>query len=1174
MDITDGESMKTRIMFFLIAGAMMASAQTWQSIGPYGGEIYPLCVNQNDVLYARFSNKLWTFADPAKIWYPVFSDCRFFKIGGDNNLYAEDLSNSIHVSTDWGKNWKVLPNARADINLERMAISATGVFYLANGSQVFTSTDQAATWKQVPGNFENSAEHVLLSGANIFIYGKSRLFRSADGGNTWQRLYSSLVDIQDFLAINANELLLSVGTESAGNIYRSADGGVSWSLTALPYARRLFFGAPNWLMGAAAQPDSPSAAHSFVSSNGGASARPADVGLPIYAFAVTSQGTLYAASSDGLWSSTDGGGSFTAVSPHAANAAGMVATAGGVLFAVTQNSDKYRFWQSHNGGAAWNEIDGKRWFGEPSQFFDLQVFPDNRLWLLLGYPTGDRSIIYESRDGGASWTVKRRSPLAFSGFAFDRSANACYAWDVSGKVFYRSADYGANWLPTVLTFNVLKMMPAGGGWVYALAGNSPGNPNALYRSFNNGVAWEPPINIAESEGDVALYCTNKFGDLFQIVARIGAGQTYNLTRVQRSVDAGASWQDITPKDHTSLPLRTAAEMTADDNGVLFLQTSAFVLKSVDNGDTWSPIFEKQKTDAEVRRLFVNETTILVGTFANSIFQTSRPATLFKSQNLDGIEYPIAKTFGVHWVDFDGDGWDDLFLTNDGRNELYKNNNGTLKRISGGEIVSDEEPSRAASWADYSNDGLPDLYVANNNKLNSLYRNLGTGAFKKITSGNIVEDIGSFRGCAWGDVNKDGFLDLYLTRVEGANILYLATGTGNFNRSTANLIGGTGDRSYGCAWADFDNDGDLDLYVCNDGPDQLWEQVSPMKFSLVNQERITPNTGLSVGCSWGDVNNDGFLDLLVTNANKEAANRLYLNNGNGSFRTAGGIISTDAAVSKGSGWADFDNDGDLDLLISNNGSFFIYRNNGGSFEREAAEFTYFGGNSHSVAWADVDNDGDLDVAISSYDRKTVLYKNNSPAKNWLKINCEGSASNKGAVGAQVRVKAVINGRAVWQMREISSQTGYAAQNSMVQHFGLGDAARVDSITVVWPNGKRQSMANVAINQTILLREAADSRVEMPTSALTAAVRLLPNRPNPFNGTTTISFELPRPSEVSVEIYDAAGRRVRTLLNKTLQAGAHTLYWDGRDDQGVCPSGLYFVKLTSASFSQVIKMTLLK
>ncbi|MDZ7316357.1 MAG: FG-GAP-like repeat-containing protein [candidate division KSB1 bacterium] len=1134
---------------------------SWSSLnGPYGGVVQSLYVNPNNQVYAEFAGKLWTSAD-LRNWVPIFQDCSHFMAGRDNTLFVQDSKNNLFFSTDWGAAWQEIPKMRNDLALERMAFGDGGRWYLAAGNQVLLSTDGGRNWTPFSFSFNNSAEKVRVDETgNLYVFGNSRLFISLDQGQTWRQIYSAYAEIQDVLAAGSMGLFLVVGTESGGQILKSTDRGSSWVASNLPYAKTLAY-SDSWLMGAFGKRGSLLNAASFISSNSGASWRMADVGYSIRSFAHTGDGKLLAASVDGLWVSADGGINWTIVGPPAADVRNIAGADWGI-FAVSRTADeKLRFWVTRNNGVSWSEVEKSRFLTEPRSVLGLQILPDGRLWMMLGYSSGtDRSILFESRDRGASWIVKRKSVHPISGFDFLASTAAAYLWEAGTRVYYYSSDYGAAWIPVSLPFPIYGLLTAQNGILYAFSGSDVNRPLQLFRSFSAGSAWDPPISLTEQPEMIYSLQTNFLGDLFKTVARQNADGSFAFVKLLRSIDFGDTWQDISPSAAASLSSSVPPQLLTDAGGALYLLCSK-VFKSNANGDRWEIDYEPANRSAEANILFVsNETsTLLAGLKAGGVSAKSLSGKMFVPKGLAEVEYPITKSYGVYWTDYNSDGFEDVFILNDGQNEFYHNDSGKLKKVTSGEIVTDPEPSRAAVWGDYNNDGYPDCYVANSGVGNCLYKNLGDGTFKKITLGNVVEDRGNFKSCAWGDVNRDGFLDLYLTRIDGRNLLYLNTGTGYFEKSYVNLIGENTDKSYGCAWCDFDNDGDLDLYVCNDGLDQLWEQVSPMKFAQLSQERLPQSPGLSVGCSWADVNNDGWMDLFVTMAG--AANRLYLNNGNGSFRLAGGELSLESGAFKGSGFADYDNDGDLDLAVTGNGVFRLYENREGVFQKENRfDISFFGDNSLALAWGDLENDGKLELIVGSYDRKNVVYSPSNVVGNWIRVKCVGTASNRQALGAKVVVKAVINGKAVMQTRELTSQSGYLAQSSLIQHFGLGDAQRADSIIVIWPNGKRQTTANVAVNQIVTITEAGGAKVE--DEAFPEDFSLLRNYPNPFNSTTTIRFAVRHKGETRVEILNIHGRILRRENLSKATPGIYEWQWDGRDSEGKdCPSGVYFIRIVT-------------
>ncbi|MEO8426497.1 MAG: VCBS repeat-containing protein, partial [Verrucomicrobiota bacterium] len=238
--------------------------------------------------------------------------------------------------------------------------------------------------------------------------------------------------------------------------------------------------------------------------------------------------------------------------------------------------------------------------------------------------------------------------------------------------------------------------------------------------------------------------------------------------------------------------------------------------------------------------------------------------------------------GMAWGDYDGDGNLDLFVANAGglNNFLYHNNgDGTFTTITTGSIVNDGGNSTACAWGDYDNDGHLDLFVANAFESNFLYHNNGDGTFTKITSGNIVTDIGASYGCAWGDYDKDGYLDLYVAS-SGGTFLYHNNGDGTFSKITTGTLATDVQNSASCAWADYDNDGWLDLFVAKglNQTDILYHNNGDGSFTKVTTGGVVVSATHSVGCAWGDYDNDGFLDLYV--ANRLQPSLLFHNNGNG------------------------------------------------------------------------------------------------------------------------------------------------------------------------------------------------------------------------------------------------------------------------------------------------------
>ncbi len=318
-----------------------------------------------------------------------------------------------------------------------------------------------------------------------------------------------------------------------------------------------------------------------------------------------------------------------------------------------------------------------------------------------------------------------------------------------------------------------------------------------------------------------------------------------------------------------------------------------------------------------------------------------------------------------------------------------------------------------------------------------------------------------------------------------NALYHNMQNGEFDRIGVSPFTTDQGDSRSCLWADYDNDGDPDLFIANSGaaPGELnflYENLGNGQFQAVTgtANPIINDKGLSNGGCWGDFDNNGLLDLYVVNRDSQP-NVLYINLGGGNFENASGsLIINEPADSRSAGWIDFDNDGWLDLFVTNAGTVdegarnVLYRNmHDGNFER-----IDFGppsddlGHSRGQAWADFDRDGDLDLAVvNANGEPNRLYRNNIADKNWLDVKLQGTLSNRQAVGSRVILQATITGETVRQMHEVSTTSAPLGQNDILVHFGLGDATAIDSLIVIWPNTGRQIYQAGSINTQIQLIE---------------------------------------------------------------------------------------------------------
>lgn len=581
------------------------------------------------------------------------------------------------------------------------------------------------------------------------------------------------------------------------------------------------------------------------------------------------------------------------------------------------------------------------------------------------------------------------------------------------------------------------------------------------------------------------------------------------------------------------------------------------------------------------------------------------------------------SISASWIDYDNDGDLDLFVSNPSitsGNSLYRNllvetGSPNFHNLTAGDIGNPGEGSLGNSWADYDNDGDLDCYVAGR-RSSRLYRNDGSDKFTRITGGDIGTADNRGFACAWGDYDNDGFADLVVALPAGfaglplkSNHLLKNNGDGSFTKidSGATVIN-SGQAPYTVpSWSDYDQDGDLDLFIGSGpangtvGPDYLYRNLlaesgtEPFERISSGQIALTPRDGQVF--NWIDYDNDGDLDVYITNYSggtpNGLPNELYRNDGGSFTRITSGALVTDESVSLASVWADFDNDGDLDVYVTTevgqNNDY--YRNNGdGSFSKVANSVICNTG--MTATWGatagDYDNDGDIDLFVPTLGRqsgnariKNFLFRNELSAENsWINISCAGTQSNRAAIGTRVRAKAVINGQTVWQLREISAQNSFNGHNSFRVHFGLGNATVIEQLVFEWPSGTVDVMYDVAVNQFIQVTESAPlskgAGQDAPAgNAAPASFELAQNFPNPFNPATTIRYTLAVPGEVQLRIYNAAGQEIQTLVTEYQDAGEWSVQWDGTNRYGEkVASGIYLYKLVAGAFAQTRKMVLLQ
>jgi hypothetical protein len=351
-----------------------------------------------------------------------------------------------------------------------------------------------------------------------------------------------------------------------------------------------------------------------------------------------------------------------------------------------------------------------------------------------------------------------------------------------------------------------------------------------------------------------------------------------------------------------------------------------------------------------------------------------------------------------WGDYDNDGDLDILLTgNTGSgpiSKVYRNNgNNTFTEQTSISLIGVSESSVA--WGDYDNDGNLDILLSGYNsgmvRVSKIYKNNGDNTFTEKAS---IYLPGVWAGSvAWGDCDNDGDLDILLTGESGDDIIskiYYNNRDRTFTALTSLIQNGVYYSS--AAWGDYDNDGDLDVLLSGAN------RYTPLSkiFRNNGDSTFTEQTAISFintagsSAAWGDYNNDGYLDIVLTGSiySGSSVSKIYRNNGDNSFAEQTSIILTGVSYGSSS-WGDYDNDGDLDLLLSgytgSNSITKIYRNNGDNTFTEQSSISLTGVSNSATAWGDYDNDGDLDLLLTGYSNGggiSKLYRNNNSISNTL------------------------------------------------------------------------------------------------------------------------------------------------------------------------------------------------
>lgn len=486
--------------------------------------------------------------------------------------------------------------------------------------------------------------------------------------------------------------------------------------------------------------------------------------------------------------------------------------------------------------------------------------------------------------------------------------------------------------------------------------------------------------------------------------------------------------------------------------------------------------------------------------------------------------------GVILIDYDRDGWPDIYFTNQPTvaqalkgekpsGALYHNNHdGTFTDVTAKSGLNSSCFANGGAVGDYNNDGWPDLYLTCLGG-NILYRNNGDGTFTDVTAKAGVADGRYSTGASFGDYDNDGFVDLMVVnyvdfhlddmpkfgsasfcKYKGIDVqcgprglrgagdsLFHNNGDGTFTdvSKAAGVDDPEGYYGLGVVWADFNNTGRPDIYITNDStPKYLYKNLGNGKFEDIGLESGTAvsedgSEQASMGIALGDYNHTGRPSIYVTNFTDEN-DLLYRNEGNWDFKevsfSSGVALPSLPWVKWGTAFVDLDNDGWLDLIVADG---HVYPQvdsipSGGGYRQpkilqlnqkdgtfcdasdQAGEALTEKRVSRGLAVGDLFNDGNMDVVIEDLDGSPMLLRNHGvPGRHWVSFELEGTKSNRLALNARIAIAA----GGMTQTDEVHSGGSYISQNDLRIHFGLGAATKIDKVTIHWPSGLTEELANL-------------------------------------------------------------------------------------------------------------------
>ncbi|WP_042720749.1 FG-GAP-like repeat-containing protein [Flavobacterium sp. B17] len=571
------------------------------------------------------------------------------------------------------------------------------------------------------------------------------------------------------------------------------------------------------------------------------------------------------------------------------------------------------------------------------------------------------------------------------------------------------------------------------------------------------------------------------------------------------------WYKYTPTENKTIKVATSlAGQNADTRLIVFMGNCS-TLNCVAANDDFTGTFSQVTFNAVAGTTYY---IVFDNKFSSAGFNITLSEVVVVPDRLSFVAQPVsaAGSFNNCVVDMNGDYLDDVVSVVSATQVVisYQQPGGGFNNVTYTVPSTIITPSWSIAAGDYDNNGFNDLIYGSGSGVAFLKANSnGTGYTSDRKSQSFLVQRTNFI-----DINNDGKLDAFVCDDNAPNRFYINDGT-DMNHNQGGLGDFPSGGNYGSIWIDYDNDGDMDLFIAKcsgggSGPggniDELHRNNGNATFTNVAAAANMANPTQTWSSAWGDFNNDGWMDAVVgINSTSNGLSKVMKNNGDGTFtdKSAGSGYDTTNALSREYVAHDFDNDGFLDVLGA--GDTIMFGNGDFTFTPNATPYNL---GYYDRPIGDLNNDGFLDIQNGN-----IIMMNAGNTNKWLKVTLKGTQSNRNGIGARVE----IYGSWGKQIRDIQSGTGFGNMSTLNAHFGIGQATAITKVIVRWPSGVVDVINNVTPNTTLNVIEGS----YLNTKEVQETQQMLTVYPNPAHD--IVYFKTQKDFiPVEAKIYDLTGR----------------------------------------------------